>query len=133
MVVIRKDIGIIDFKRDKQGIPATVERIEYDPNRNARLALLHYTDGEKRYILHPKKLEVGNTIVSGMSVPIEIGNAMPLTNMPLGTAVHNVELIPGRGGQIVRSAGTSATIMGTDGDYITLRLPSSEVRLVYKD
>jgi large subunit ribosomal protein L2 len=129
----KKRYRIIDFKRDKHNIEAKVAGIEYDPNRNARLALLHYIDGEKRYILHPKKLEVGNTIVSGTSVPIEIGNAMPLINMPLGTAVHNIELIPGRGGQIVRSAGTSAQIIAKEGNFVTLRLPSSEVRLVYKD
>lgn len=129
----KKRYRIIDFKRDKHNVEAKVAAIEYDPNRNARLALLHYTDGEKRYILHPKKLEVGTKIISGLSVPIEIGNAMPLTNMPLGTSVHNVELIPGRGGQIVRSAGTSAQIIAKEGNFVTLRLPSSEVRLIYKD
>ena len=129
----KKRYRIIDFKRDKHNIEAKVASIEYDPNRNARLALLHYMDGEKRYILHPKKLAVGTRIMSGLSVPIEIGNAMPLTNMPLGTSVHNVELIPGRGGQIVRAAGTSAKIIAKEGNFVTLRLPSKEVRLVYKD
>ena len=129
----KKRYRIIDFKRDKHNIEAKVASIEYDPNRNARLALLHYMDGEKRYILHPKKLAVGTRIMSGLSVPIEIGNAMPLTNMPLGTSVHNVELIPGRGGQIVRAAGTSAQIIAKEGNFVTLRLPSKEVRLVYKD
>ena len=129
----KKRYRIIDFKRDKHNIEAKVASIEYDPNRNARLALLHYMDGEKRYILHPKKLALGTRIMSGLSVPIEIGNAMPLTNMPLGTSVHNVELIPGRGGQIVRAAGTSAQIIAKEGNFVTLRLPSKEVRLVYKD
>ena len=129
----KKRYRIIDFKRDKHNIEAKVASIEYDPNRNARLALLHYMDGEKRYILHPKKLAVGTRIMSGLSVPIEIGNAMPLTNMPLGTSVHNVELIHGRGGQIVRAAGTSAQIIAKEGNFVTLRLPSKEVRLVYKD
>ena len=129
----KKRYRIIDFKRDKHNIEAKVASIEYDPNRNARLALLHYMDGEKRYILHPKKLAVGTRIMSGLYVPIEIGNAMPLTNMPLGTSVHNVELIPGRGGQIVRAAGTSAQIIAKEGNFVTLRLPSKEVRLVYKD
>ena len=129
----KKRYRIIDFKRDKHNIEAKVASIEYDPNRNARLALLHYMDGEKRYILHPKKLAVGTRIMSGLSVPIEIGNAMPLTNLPLGTSVHNVELIPGRGGQIVRAAGTSTQIIAKEGNFVTLRLPSKEVRLVYKD
>jgi large subunit ribosomal protein L2 len=122
---------IIDFKRNKSEIEAKVASIEYDPNRNARIALLHYTDGEKRYILHPKKLEIGSIVVSGPGAPIEIGNALPLSSVPLGTSIHNVELIPGRGGQIVRSAGTSAQVVAKDGNFVTLRMPSGEVRLVH--
>jgi large subunit ribosomal protein L2 len=122
---------IIDFKRNKSQIEAKVASIEYDPNRNARIALLHYTDGEKRYILHPKKLEIGSIVVSGPEAPIEIGNALPLSSVPLGTSIHNVELIPGRGGQIIRSAGTSAQVVAKDGNFVTLRMPSGEVRLVH--
>jgi large subunit ribosomal protein L2 len=122
---------IIDFKRNKSHIEAKVASIEYDPNRNARIALLHYTDGEKRYILHPKKLEIGSIVVSGPGAPIEIGNALPLSSVPLGTSIHNVELIPGRGGQIIRSAGTSAQVVAKDGNFVTLRMPSGEVRLVH--
>lgn len=124
---------IIDFRRNKLNIPAKVATIEYDPNRNARIALLHYKDGEKRYILQPVGLEVGMTVMSGPEAPIEVGNALPLGNMPLGTSVHNVELTPGRGGQIVRSAGGAAQVMAKEGDYVTLRLPSSEVRLVRRE
>ncbi|NP_050772.1 ribosomal protein L2 (chloroplast) [Guillardia theta] len=124
---------LVDFKRNKLDIPAIVASVEYDPNRNARIALLHYQDGEKRYILHPKKLAVGDKIYSGINVPIEIGNAMPLYNVPLGTAVHNVELIPGRGGQIVRSAGTSAQVVAKDGQVVTIKMPSNEVRMIYKN
>ncbi len=122
---------IIDFKRNKSEIEAKVASIECDPNRNARIALLHYTDGEKRYILHPKKLEIGSIVVSGPGAPIEIGNALPLSSVPLGTSIHNVELIPGRGGQIIRSAGTSAQVVAKDGNFVTLRMPSGEVRLVH--
>ena len=122
---------IIDFKRNKLDIEAKVASIEYDPNRNARIALLHYKDGEKRYILHPKRLEVGSTVVSGTNSPIEIGNALPLSNIPLGTSVHNVELIPGKGGQIVRSAGASAQIVAKEGNFVTLKMPSNEVRMVF--
>ena len=122
---------IIDFKRNKSEIEAKVASIEYDPNRNARIALLHYTDGEKRYILHPKKLEIGSIVVSGPGAPIEIGNALPLSSVPLGTSIPNVELIPGRGGQIIRSAGTSAQVVAKDGNFVTLRMPSGEVRLVH--
>ena len=121
---------IIDFKRGKKDIVAT---IEYDPNRNARIALVHYKDGEKRYILHPKSLHIGATISSGEHAPLEVGNALPLSSIPLGTDVHNIELIPGRGGQIVRSAGTSAQIVAKDGSFVTIKLPSSEVRLIRKD
>ena len=127
----KKRYRIIDFRRNKSEIQARVASIEYDPNRNARIALLHYTAGEKRYILHPKKLEVGAIVQSGPDAPIEIGNALPLSNIPLGTSVHNVELIPGRGGQIVRSAGASAQIVAKEGNFVTLKMPSSEVRLVH--
>jgi large subunit ribosomal protein L2 len=124
---------MIDFKRDKHNVPAKVAAIEYDPNRNARIALLFYRDGEKRYILHPANLAVGTIIVSGPDAPFEVGNALPLGNMPLGTTVHNVELVAGKGGQIVRAAGTSAQVVAKEGDYVTLRLPSTEVRLVRKE
>jgi len=128
---IKKRYRIIDFKRNKSEIEAKVASIEYDPNRNARIALLHYTDGEKRYILHPKKLEIGSVVVSGPQAPIEIGNALPLSSVPLGTSIHNVELIPGRGGQIIRSAGTSAQVVAKEGNFVTLKMPSGEVRLVH--
>lgn len=124
---------IIDFKRQKYGIEGLVAAIEYDPNRNARIALIHYTDGEKRYILHPKNLNVGDTILSGSGSPLNIGNSLPLEEIPLGTSVHNIELIPNRGGQIVRAGGTSAKILAKEGNYITLRLPSKEIRLVRKE
>jgi large subunit ribosomal protein L2 len=124
---------LIDFQRKKYSITATVASIEYDPNRNARIALLHYLDGEKRYILHPNNLNVGDTIVSGSGSPLHIGNTLPLSEIPLGTSVHNIELIPNRGGQIVRAAGTSAKILAKEGNYVTLRLPSKEVRLIHKD
>jgi len=120
----------IDFRRNKRNMPAQVLAIEYDPNRNARIALVQYEDGEKRYILHPKGLAVGATISAGESVPLEIGNALPLENIPLGTTVHNVELVPGKGGQIVRSAGGAAQIAAKEGDFVTLKLPSGEVRMV---
>ncbi|OAB59426.1 50S ribosomal protein L2 [Phormidium willei BDU 130791] len=124
---------LIDFRRDKHNIPAKVAQIEYDPNRNARIALLHYLDGEKRYILHPTGLAVGTRIVSGPEAPIEVGNALPLANIPLGTTVHNVELNPGRGGQIVRAAGTSAQVVAKEGNFVTLKLPSTEVRMVRRE
>ncbi len=127
----KKRYRIIDFKRNKSEVEAKVASIEYDPNRNARIALLHYTDGEKRYILHPKKLEVGAIVVSGPKAPIEIGNALPLSNIPLGTSIQNIELIPGRGGQIVRSAGASAQVVAKEGNFVTLKMPSSEVRMVH--
>ena len=129
----KKLYRIIDFKRDKHDLPATVESIEYDPNRSCRISLVHYEDGEKRYILTPAGIEVGATIIAGSEVPFEIGNAMPLGNMPLGTAVHNVELFPGKGGQIVRAAGTSAQLVAKEGNFVTLKLPSSEVRMVRKE
>jgi large subunit ribosomal protein L2 len=124
---------VIDFRRNKHNIPAKVAAIEYDPNRNARIALLYYQDGEKRYILHPDKLAVGATVISGPESPIEIGNALPLKNIPLGTTVHNVELIPGKGGQIVRAAGAAAQVVAKEGDYVTLKLPSTEVRMVRRE
>ena len=121
---------IIDFKRDKFDVPAKVATIEYDPNRTAFIALLHYLDGEKRYILAPEGLAPGDRVVAGEKTDVRIGNAMPLGNMPLGTQVHNVELKPGKGGQMVRSAGTSAQIMAKEGKYTTLRMPSGEMRMV---
>ena len=121
---------IIDFKRNKDGIPAKVATIEYDPNRSANIALLHYVDGEKRYILAPKGLTVGMSVVSGKGSDIKVGNAMELKDIPEGTFVHNVELKPGKGGQMARSAGTSAQILGIEEKYVTLRLASGEVRKV---
>jgi len=123
----------IDFRRNKHNVPAKVAAIEYDPNRNARIALLYYQDGEKRYILHPAGLAVGTIISSGSDAAIEIGNALPLAKIPLGTTVHNVEMIAGRGGQIVRSAGASAQVVAKEGDYVTLKLPSGEVRMVRRE
>ena len=123
----------IDFKRDKHNIPAKVAAIEYDPNRNARIALLYYQDGEKRYILHPNNLVVGTTIIAGPDSPIEDGNALPLSRIPLGTTVHNVELTPGKGAQVVRSAGAGAQVVAKEGNYVTLKLPSGEVRLIRRD
>ena len=120
----------IDFKRLKDGVPAKVAHIEYDPNRTAYIALLHYADGEKRYILAPAKLQVGMTVESGPNADIRVGNALPLANMPAGTVVHNVELTPGRGAQLGRSAGISIQLLAKDGDYVTLRLPSGEMRQV---
>ncbi len=120
----------IDFKRAKHGIPAKVAAVEYDPNRTCRIALLTYADGEKRYILHPKGLAVGDTVVAGPGVDIRVGNALPLHEIPLGTAVHCVELKIGRGGQVCRSAGTSAQVVAKEGNYVTLRLRSTEMRMV---
>ncbi|MCO5218787.1 MAG: 50S ribosomal protein L2 [Thermomicrobiales bacterium] len=122
---------IIDFKRNKPDVPARVAAIEYDPNRSARIALLFYADGEKRYILAPLGVRVGDTVISGESVPVRTGNAMPLRNIPTGTQVHNIELYPGKGGQLCRSAGTSAQLMAKVNDYAQLRMPSGEVRLVH--
>jgi len=123
----------IDFKREKFGVPAVVSEIEYDPNRSANIALVTYADGEKRYILHPKGLNVGDPISSGSSADVRIGCALPLELIPLGTSVHNVELKPGKGGQMARSAGSSVSVMAKEGDYVTLRLPSTEVRRVRKE
>jgi len=129
----KKRYRMIDFKRNKYAIQGAVASIEYDPNRNARIALIHYMDGEKRYILHPKNLNVGDSILSGSGSPLSIGNTLPLEEIPLGTSIHNIELIPNRGGQIVRAGGTSAKILAKEGDYVTLRLPSKEIRLIRKE
>ncbi len=126
----RGHIRIVDFKRDKDGIPAKVAAIEYDPNRSARLALLFYADGEKRYIIAPVGLRVGDSVVSGSQADIRPGNTLPLANIPDGTMIHNIELYEGRGGQMVRSAGASAQLLGKEGAYAVLRLPSGEVRRV---
>ena len=126
----KRQYRVIDFKRNKDNIPAKVATIEYDPNRSANIALLNYADGEKRYILAPKGMQVGQTIVSGEAVDIKVGNAMELRNIPEGTFVHNVELKPGKGGQLARSAGVSAQILGSEGRYTILRLASGEVRKV---
>ncbi|MDQ3387952.1 MAG: 50S ribosomal protein L2 [Gemmatimonadota bacterium] len=124
---------VIDFKRTKAGVKGRVERIEYDPNRTANIALIQYDDGEKCYIVHPRGLNVGDVIESGSGSDIKVGNALPLTEIPLGTTVHNVELRPGKGAQMARSAGSSVQIVAKEGDYVTLRMPSTEVRLVRKE
>lgn len=121
----------VDFKRDKVGIPARVTAIEYDPNRSARLALLHYADGEKRYILAPQGLVVNDTVQSGPQAEVKVGNALPLLSMPLGTTVHNIELKPGKGGQLIRSAGSFAQVMGREGTYVQVRLKSGEMRRIH--
>ncbi|EPZ45920.1 MULTISPECIES: 50S ribosomal protein L2 [Alicyclobacillus] len=126
----KRQYRIIDFKRNKDGIPAKVATIEYDPNRSARIALLHYVDGEKRYILAPHGLKVGDVLYSGTDVDIRVGNALPLANIPVGSVVHNIELKPGKGGQLARAAGASAQLMAREGVYATLRLSSGEVRRV---
>ncbi len=126
----RNKYRIIDFKRDKDNIPAKVAEIEYDPNRTANIALLHYADGEKRYILAPLGLAKGDTVVSGENADIKAGNALPLSAIPVGTMVHNVEMQPGRGGQMVRTAGAAAQLMAREGKYATLKLPSGEMRMV---
>lgn len=122
---------IIDFKRNKIGVPGVVKTIEYDPNRSVNIALVFYADGEKRYIIAPQGLKVGTQIVSGPNAPLTVGNALPLKNIPLGLIVHNVELTLGRGGQLVRAAGVGATVVAKEGDYVTLRLPSGEMRMVF--
>jgi large subunit ribosomal protein L2 len=124
---------VIDFKRDKTGIPARVATIEYDPNRSAFIALLHYADGDKRYILYPLGLKVGDKVVSGPDADIVVGNALPLKNIPAGTMIHNIEMRPGKGGQLVRSAGGAAQLLAKEGDYAQVRLPSGEVRKVFMD
>ena len=126
----KRKLRLIDFKRDKAGIPATVVSIEYDPNRSARIALLSYADGEKRYILHPAGMAVGQKVVSGPEADIVIGNALPLRNIPPGTTVHNIELKPGKGAQMARSAGAQAQLVAKEGDYALLKLPSGETRRV---
>jgi len=123
----------VDFKRDKHGVPGIVKTVEYDPNRNTRVSLIFYADGEKRYILTPVDLKIGDTVQSGPNSEIKVGNALPLTNIPLGTMVHNIELTPGNGGQLVRSAGSGAQVMAKEGNYVTLKLPSSEMRMVHKN
>jgi large subunit ribosomal protein L2 len=125
-------VRIVDFKREKFGIPAKVAAIEYDPGRTARLALLHYADGEKRYILAPLELKVGDTLISGPDAEIRPGNYLPISHIPVGTLIHNIELKSGRGGQIVRSAGGSAQLLGKEGDFAQVRLPSGEVRLIHQ-
>lgn len=120
----------IDFKRDKPGVPARVATIEYDPNRSARIGLLHYRDGEKRYILLPVGLKVGDVVVSGADAEARVGNALPLASIPLGTTIHNIELVPGKGGQIVRSAGAAAQLLAKEGEHAQVRLPSGEVRRI---
>ena len=122
---------IIDFKRSKTGVPGVVKTIEYDPNRSVNIALVFYADGDKRYIIAPKGIKVGTTVVAGPNAPLTVGNALPLKNIPLGLIVHNVELTLGRGGQLVRSAGVGATVVAKEGDYVTLRLPSGEMRMVF--
>jgi len=124
---------VIDFKREKRNLEGSVISIAYDPNRNSRIALIYYKDGEKRYILQPALLKVGDKISSGQDAPLEIGNALPLESIPLGTQVHNIELTPGRGGQLVRSAGGSAQVIAKDGTFVTIKLPSNEVRMVRKN
>jgi len=129
----KRQIRIVDFKREKFGIPAKVSAIEYDPNRTARLALLVYADGEKRYIIAPVGLKVGDTLLSGPQADIRVGNNLPLSNIPVGTMIHSVELQPGKGAQMARSAGTSAQLLAKEGKYAQVRLPSGEVRLVLQD
>lgn len=126
----RPKYRIIDFKRDKDGIPGTVATIEYDPNRSANIALINYADGEKRYIIAPNELKVGNVIESGPDADIKVGNALPVANIPVGTIIHNVEMKPGKGGQMVRSAGNGAQLMAKEGDFAQVRLPSGEVRKI---
>jgi len=124
---------VVDFKRNKDGIPATVERIEYDPNRTAHIALVLYADGERRYIIAPKGLKAGDALMSGSEAPIKVGNTLPMRNIPVGSTVHNIEMKPGKGAQIARSAGTSAQIVAREGGYVTLRLRSTEMRKVLSD
>jgi large subunit ribosomal protein L2 len=127
----KRKYRIIDFRRNKFGVTASVKEIEYDPNRSARIALVEYADGERRYILHPKGLKVGDSVVSGPGSDIRTGNAMPLNEVPLGTAVHNIELKIGKGGQLCRSAGMAAQVVAKEGEYVTLRMPSTEMRMIH--
>jgi large subunit ribosomal protein L2 len=129
----RKKVRVVDYKRDKHGVPATVAAIEYDPNRTARLALLHYADGEKRYIVAPLQVQVGDMLMSGPNIDIRPGNSLPIANIPTGTTVHNIEMKVGKGGQLVRAAGASAQLMAKEGDYAQIRMPSGEVRLIHQD
>ena len=126
----RRKYRIIDFKRNKDGVPATVVSIEYDPNRTANIALIAYADGEKAYIIAPNKLSVGDKVMNGPEAEVKVGNCLPLANIPVGTEIHNIEMYPGKGGQLVRSAGNSAQLMAKEGKYATLRLPSGEMRMV---
>jgi large subunit ribosomal protein L2 len=126
----RNNVRIVDFKREKRGIPARIAAIEYDPNRTARLALLNYADGEKRYIIAPLDVKVGDSLMSGPTAEVRPGNALPISNIPVGTLVHNIELQIGKGGQLVRSAGSAAQLLAKEGDYAQIRMPSGEVRLV---
>ena len=128
----RRAIRIVDFKREKHNIPAKVAAIEYDPNRTARLALLFYVDGEKRYIIAPLDLKVGDTVMSGAGAEIRSGNSLPISNIPVGTLIHNIEIKEGRGGQMVRSAGGAAQLLAKEGDFAQIRMPSGEVRLIYQ-
>ena len=128
----RRYVRMVDFKREKFDIPAKVAAIEYDPNRTARLALLHYADGEKRYIVSPLDLKVGDTIMSGPNAEIRTGNCLPISNIPVGTLIHNIEMRPGKGGQLVRSAGGAAQLLAKEGDFAQVRMPSGEVRLIYQ-
>lgn len=129
----KRKYRIIDFKRTKDGIPGNVATIEYDPNRSANIALIHYVDGEKRYILAPKGLKVGDVVMSGPEADIKVGNALPLENIPVGTVIHNIELKPGKGGQMVRAAGTEAQLLGKEDKYVSIRLASGEMRKVLKE
>lgn len=124
---------LIDFKRNKHDVLGKVFSIEYDPNRNVRLALIHYQDGEKRYILCPEKLKIGDSVESGSKVPIQVGNSLPLVNIPLGSFIHNIELVPKKGGQIVRAGGGAARVLAKEAEYVTLRLPSKEIRLIHNN
>ena len=126
----RRYIRMVDFKREKYGVPAKVAAIEYDPNRTARLALLNYADGEKRYIVSPLDLKVGDTVMSGPTAEIRVGNSLPISNIPVGTLIHNIEMKPGKGGQMVRSAGGAAQLLAKEGDFAQIRMPSGEVRLI---
>src|SRR5262249_53273722 len=129
----KRKYRIIDFKRDKHGIPGKVAEIEYDPNRSANIALIQYVDGEKRYILHPRDLRVGDVILSGSTADVKTGHSLPLELIPLGTTVHNVEMKPGKGGQIARSAGSGVQVVAKEGDYVSVRMPSTEVRRLRKE